>query len=267
MKKIKDDDGAIMLEFAMVMSLVLIVLAFMLGFGFFICQKTMCYTIATETASYIGDSYKYTGLNKIDETEVPKDKMKNLKNYRTSFALISMRNSSKNKTDAYSDIKNAEVKFVIDRTEPVITVSGIEKSGRYQTNSQKVTVIPNDDGGKLDKLIIEVKDTDGKLLSTPYELEGDALTQQLEENNNKLVFDLGEGIYQNVDIVCIDKAGNKYVSKAMYHDVTVSSNAMVIFWANRMLRWGVILGLIILTGGIIIILVRWKKKKDDLNRK
>ena len=101
MKKIKDDDGAIMLEFAMVMSLVLIVLAFMLGFGFFICQKTMCYTIATETASYIGDSYKYTGLNKIDETEVPKDKMKNLKNYRTSFALISMRNSSKNKTDAY----------------------------------------------------------------------------------------------------------------------------------------------------------------------
>ena len=173
----------------------------------------------------------------------------------------------KTKTTAYSDIKNAEVKFVIDRTEPVITVSGIEKSGRYQTNSQKVTVIPNDDGGKLDKLIIEVKDTDGKLLSTPYELEGDALTQQLEENNNKLVFDLGEGIYQNVDIVCIDKAGNKYVSKVMYHDVTVSSNAMVIFWANRMLRWGVILGLIILTGGIIIILVRWKKKKDDLNRK
>lgn len=119
MKKVKDEDGAIMLEFAMVMSLVLIVVAFMLGFGFFICQKTMCYTIATETASYIGDSYKYTGLNKIDETEVSGDKMKNLKNYRTSFALLSMRNNSKSKTDKYVKERAKLTSFTPDKSASV----------------------------------------------------------------------------------------------------------------------------------------------------
>ena len=65
---------------------------------------------------------------------------------------------SKDKADneAYSDIKDAEISFVVDRTPPRLSVAGMEQGGRYQVDSQKVTLIPSDDGGKLNSLEVNI---------------------------------------------------------------------------------------------------------------
>lgn len=169
--------------------------------------------------------------------------------------------TDKTKTVAYSDIKKAEISFVIDKTSPVLTVSGMEKNGRYQTDSQTVTIIPTDDGGKLSSVIVEVTDRDGKIINTPFDLTGDSLENTLEKDSNKLIFHLKEGMYQNVIITCKDKAGNSYSSKETFYNITVSPSAFVIFWTNTLLRWVVIIGLVLIVSGILWIILRKRKAK------
>ncbi|WP_302626183.1 immunoglobulin domain-containing protein [uncultured Eubacterium sp.] len=169
--------------------------------------------------------------------------------------------TDKTKTVAYSDIKKAEISFVIDKTSPVLTVSGMEKNGRYQTDSQTVTIIPTDDGGKLSSVIVEVTDRDGNIINTPFDLTGDSLENTLEKDSNKLIFHLKEGMYQNVIITCKDKAGNSYSSKEIFYNITVSPSAFVIFWTNTLLRWVVIIGLVLIVSGILWIILRKRKAK------
>ena len=165
----------------------------------------------------------------------------------------------KARTKAYSDIKNAKVNFVVDETAPVITASGMEKNGRYQTESQTVTIIPTDDGGKLSTLRVEVRDRNGNLKETPLDLEGAELEKALEQNESKLIFQLTEGVCQNVDIICTDKAGNSYCSKETFHNITVSPSSLVIFWADIFLRACVFIGSIVITGGIIVMIIKKRK--------
>lgn len=94
-------------------------------------------------------------------------------------------------------------------------------------------------------------------------LSDDKLESTLEENDNKVVFNVEEGMYQNITITCTDKAGNVYTSGSEYSDVTVSPNWLVIAWANRMLRYGVIGGLTGAAAGVFIIIVVKKKRRKD----
>ena len=143
----------------------------------------------------------------------------------------------------------------------MLTVSGMEKNGRYQTDSQTVTIIPTDDGGKLSSVIVEVTDRDGNIINTPFDLTGDSLENTLEKDSNKLIFHLKEGMYQNVIITCKDKAGNSYSSKETFYNITVSPSAFVIFWTNTLLRWVVIIGLVLIVSGILWIILRKRKAK------
>lgn len=166
--------------------------------------------------------------------------------------------------DAFSDVKEATVSFVVDRTAPIVTVSGITTDGRYQTTSQLVTLIPTDDGGALSSLIVNLVDEDGKVLQELINLSGDALTEALEANEGKITFELSEGLYQNVQIICTDCAGSETEESNTFNqtikNVSVSSSAFMIFWANKPLRWGVIGGASLLIAGIVTLIVRKKKK-------
>lgn len=171
----------------------------------------------------------------------------------------------KTNTTAYSDIKNAKVKFVVDRTAPVVTVSGIEKDGRYRTDKQMVTVIPADDGGKLSSIKIVLKGNDEVEDTALLELNRAELLTALDENG-MLTFEIEEGMYQNIEIICIDEAGNEYNSGDAYHNVTVSPSGWIILWANPVFRWSLFGGAAAIAAGIIFLIFFKKKKKEEKDK-
>ncbi len=180
------------------------------------------------------------------------------------------------KTDskAYSDVKLLNASFVVDKTNPKFVISGVESDGRYSVGEQTVTVIPTDDGGRLQlfKVIIldsegnPIVDAAGKDISVRFDMSGAELLKYLEENDGKVTFTIPEGYQQQIKIICSDSAvdadgnANEYVQ--VFDRVTVSQSGWIIFYANKPLFYGVILGSALLIGGIIF-LIFWKKRKKE----
>ena len=169
--------------------------------------------------------------------------------------------------DAFSDVKGASIHFVVDRTAPVVAVSGLAAGGRYQTTKQQVTLIPTDDGGALKSLCVLLVDDDGETLEELVNLQGEALEKALEENDGKITFEMSEGLYQNVRIICDDCADygdeENIIYDKVFRNVSVSSSAFMIFWANKPLRWGVIGGVsAVVLAALLVLLLKKRKKKD-----
>ena len=172
--------------------------------------------------------------------------------------------------EAYSDIKGAELSFVVDKTAPEITVSGVENNGRYQVESQTVTVIPTDDGGKLETLDISVLDNNGNPVEGyPVAYKGSTLTDELDKNNGNITFAIPEGTGMSVVIHCSDVAGNE-MKELKYTNIVVSTSGLTIFLANKPLFYGTVGGVVAVVGGgsAVIILRRRKlsagtKTQDD----
>lgn len=178
--------------------------------------------------------------------------------------------SSKDKAenDAFSDVKDTTINFVVDRTAPIVTITGMAKDGRYQTESQKVTLVPTDDGGALKTLIVRLVDEDGKVIGEPIiDLAGEALEKALEDGAGKIEFTIAEGMYQNIQIICndcaVDEDGKTNTYDETITNVTVTPNGFMIFWANKPLRWGSIAGVILLTAAIIFFIFFKKRKKEN----
>lgn len=185
--------------------------------------------------------------------------------------------SSKDKTEttAYSDVKNLSVAFVVDQTAPVLTISGLESGGRYQTNEQTVTVIPTDDGGCLYSMTVLVNDSKGNPrtdeagndISVRFEMSGEEFLKYLEENDGKVTFTVPEGLNMQVQIICNDCAvkadGTTNEYNEVFGKVTVSQNQLVIFYANTPLFIGTIVGILALLFIIILLIKRKKDKKEE----
>lgn len=166
---------------------------------------------------------------------------------------------------AYSDIKGTNMSFVVDKTAPVVTVSGVESDGRYQVESQTVTVIPKDDGGKLQKIMIEVLHLDGSPVDGfPVIYEGEELLKLLEDNHSILTFELPQGTGMSVRITCVDAAGNE-MDVMEFDNIVVSTSGFTIFMANKPLFYGTIAGIIVLVGLMIVIIV-WKRRKKQSDK-
>ncbi len=176
--------------------------------------------------------------------------------------IVSSKDKAEN--DAFSDVKNAGVTFVVDRTAPIVTVTGLASDGRYQTDKQTVTLIPTDDGGALKSLVVRTVDEDGKELKELLNLSGEKLNKALEEGSGKITFEISSGLYQNIQIVCddcaVDENGDTNTFDRTYTNVSVSSNIFMIFWANKPLRWGAIAGVLLLMAIIIVVIVMKKRK-------
>ncbi len=179
--------------------------------------------------------------------------------------------TDKAETTAYSDIKNLAIAFVVDQTAPVLTISGLQTGGRYQTEEQTVTLIPTDEGGRLNTLKVVVMDSDGNPLtddagndiSVRFDYSGEDLLNYLSENGDMVTFTIPTGLEHQVQISCTDCAvdehgiANEY--NGVFSRVTVSKNALVIFYANKSVFYGTLGGLAAL---IILIVVLLKKKKE-----
>ncbi len=177
-------------------------------------------------------------------------------------------------SSAYSDVKDLTVAFVVDRTAPVLTISGLENGGRYQVEEQTVTVIPTDDGGKLYSLKITVLDSDGnpykdengKDVSVRFEMSGEEFLEYLRENDGKVIFTVPTGYENQVRIECSDyaekTAGVSNTYDETFTKVTVSQSGIVIFYADKPLFYGTIAGAAALIAAIIFFIIFLKKKKE-----
>jgi len=116
---------------------------------------------------------------------------------------IVVESTDKAETASYSDIKGLDVSWIVDQTAPVVAVSGLENSGRYKTESQTVTAIPTDDGGKLKSFKAVVADKSGTVKKNNelegkvlVDLSGEELDTYLGENDGKITFNIPEGLVQ-----------------------------------------------------------------------
>ena len=188
---------------------------------------------------------------------------------------IVVESTDKANTTSYSDVKNLNVAFVVDKTAPVLTISGLEAGGRYQVEEQTVTVIPTDDGGRLYSIKVVVLDSDGKPIldengadvSVRFEKSGDELLEYLAENGSKISFTVPEGLENQVQIICRDCAvnaeGNTNEYNETYTKITVSQSGWIIFYANKPLFYGSIAGVLLLVGGIIFLVALKRRKKEE----
>ena len=176
---------------------------------------------------------------------------------------ISSVDKAENKT--YMDNKEVTMTFVVDRTAPIVTVSGITPSGRYQTESQTVTIIPSDAGGQLKSLIVALVDSDNTTIRELVNLEGEALEQMLANNDEKITFSIDEGLYQNVRIICDDYADYTDETNIIYDEViknvSIANSAILIFWANKPLRYGTMGGVVALIGVVIFVVARKRRRR------
>ena len=187
---------------------------------------------------------------------------------------VIVKSTDKAGTDAYSDVKGAKIDFTVDRTAPIVNISGVKNGGRYQKQTEEVTVIATDDGsgiGKIEAIVLEadgspIKNSKGKDISVRFSMEGEILTEYLEKNDGKIKFTIPEGYQNQVKIVASDNAvndsneTNEYIKT--FTKVTVSANFWIIFYANKPLFYGSILGGIALIIGIILLIVFGKRKKQ-----
>lgn len=170
---------------------------------------------------------------------------------------------------AYSDLKNVSADFVIDKTAPTFTISGIEEDGNYRGTSQNVTLVPTDDGGKLGHVKVTILDKDGKEQKVISDMSGDELTKYLNGNDGKIKFKVPEGVNQQVAILCADCSigtdGGTNTTYFIYKGITVSSNAFILFFENKPLFYGVlgvVAAAIIVPTGFVIYKKKRKTKKE-----
>ena len=182
---------------------------------------------------------------------------------------VVVESTDKTDTSAYSDVKNMNISFTVDKTAPILTVSGLENGGRYQNTEQEVTVLATDDGGSLNSFKVEVFDSSNNPVSgdgVRFDKSGEELTQYLASNDGKITFTVPEGLSQNVVLTCSDAAvhedGSTNVTVQQFTKITVSPSGMVMFYANKPLFYGIIIaGVLVISGGAFCIVLKVRKSK------
>lgn len=175
--------------------------------------------------------------------------------------------SSKDKAfnSAFSDVKGRTITFVIDTTEPVVAVSGLETNGRYKVTEQTVTLVPTDDGGYISKVLVGYADKSGNIYQEIFSLSGEELTKALEEGQGKLSFVIKEGLDKDIKIMCWDSAfdseGNANVYEKIYTGVSVSTSQMAMLWASDAIRNAIIISVAAVAVGVVAIIVIRKTRK------
>lgn len=195
---------------------------------------------------------------------------KELFNNENDYSIV-VQSEDMTETVAYSDMKDLAIKFVVDKTPPVLTISGIEEYGRYQVESKDVVVIPSD-GSKLKSLRIlmldtqdnPIKNADGDDISKIFDMSGDELLEYLKEHQGEVEFSIPECLNGKIVMYCSDvtiSTSDKInETEKVISNVTVSPNYFTIIYADTLLFYSIVIGGAVVLGGIIALIVFMVKK-------
>lgn len=139
---------------------------------------------------------------------------------------------------AFSDVKSTKVAFVVDRTAPMVAVSGIEvEDGRTYVidgTAKQITLIPTDDGGAVKSIAVNYIDKEGNSKPLYDEISGEKLEEALSAGNGQLTFELGLGEYETIQILCSDcsirEDGSTGVTEILIKDVIITNSEIVAIW-------------------------------------
>ena len=151
-----------------------------------------------------------------------------------------------NNSNVNTKSDSGTISFTLDRTQPVIT-SNVTNDERI--NEAEFPVEFEITEANLDPSTILVK------------LDGEEVGYD-DLGNNEYTFVVENGLNRSIQITAKDLAGNE--SELYQVDrLTVSTNILVLWYANTPLFWGTIGGLVLLAGVVILLIFLKKRKKDE----
>jgi hypothetical protein len=212
---------------------------------------------------------KTTGLDgedwKTHTYTIPEKNFADEGNYDVVISTKDTNNSQDNKNNEYSDeFGQAEVKFVVDKTNPTTVLSGVEGEKQYRTNEKEI-VIDAKDNILLNGVVVTV---DGKVVK---EYTKDEVDEIAAENGGTIPYQLANSDnWQDVAVYSIDKAGNtdkETVLSEKTYRVLVTSNLLVQFYRNTPVFVTTIVVLVAVLAALFYIFFIKKQREEEEAKK
>ena len=122
----------------------------------------------------------------------------------------------------------------------------------------------------MKSITVSLVDENNKELKQLLNLSDNDFSEALEKGNGQLTIDVPEGLYQNIRIVCDDESyggdTENYIFDTTIKNVSVTSSAFLIFWANKPLRWGVIGIVAFVIAILVFVIVKASKRKKKTSQ-
>lgn len=155
-----------------------------------------------------------------------------------------------NNSNVNTEFDEGVISFTLDQTNPVITTN-VKSDHRENAADFWVEFEITDANIDTDSIAINLTDNKGKVINV----------ERIDLGNNEYKFHVEQGINYDFEITAKDKAGNPSES-CKVENLTVSTNFLVLWYANTPLFWGSIAAAVLLAGSIVVVVVL-KKKKDQ----
>lgn len=154
-------------------------------------------------------------------------------------------------------VKHAKIQFGIDQTKPILHVMDL-KDGMTYPNKFKIVNMIVDDNFVLSSIYVYL---DGN--KEPYKIWNAQEIQEIKEKHEEFTFTIlgNSKKAHHLKIVCIDEAGNK-TSKEV-HNFYVTTDIVIRFFHNKVLLYGSIGILSIITLASMYYLNKKKVKKEE----
>lgn len=157
------------------------------------------------------------------------------------------------------DTKKTAINFGVDSTPPTVTVSNLESGKTYAVEKLSVLMSASDNL-LLSKVEVYLDDYE-----KPYVVWNSEDIEEILKQNGEFTFDVpGDSTKSHkVKIVCTDAAGNVLTEEIT--DFYVTTNILVRFFNNKLLFFGSVGAVLLITGLIIFVVLKKRKKSGSTN--
>lgn len=179
------------------------------------------------------------------------DKAKNTNNNRMADSSL----SAKQKTE-----RECTISFVVDKTKPLVSITGIKDNERYKEASKKVKIVCEDDNLDKSKLVVTLdnkKLAEGKDYTIVDDKDGSIAGMLTAEIVLKA--ETG-GVEENLKVTIGDLAGN--TGEKSVDNFILSANIFQRFFANPVLVICTFAGLALVIAAVIFFIAKKRKKAE-----
>lgn len=204
-----------------------------------------CKSVYTVNKKNFSDEAAYT------VTIMSVDKAKNTNNNRMADSSLSTEQKNK---------RECAISFVVDKTSPLVSITGIKDNELYKEASKKVKIVCEDDNLDKSKLVVTLdnkKLAEGKDYTIVDDKDGSIAGMLTAEIVLKA--ETG-GIKENLKVTIGDLAGN--TGEKSVDNFILSANIFQRFFANPVLVICTFAGLALVIAAVIFFVVKKRKKAE-----